>query len=118
MRRHDTSAVRHVFARERAKTRAKLGLSCNNVAVREIKSKLGHHRSTEYVSPGKTGADSARSGKTGADAGKEKATAGVKPWLSLPLPRTRDGHATTYSTMCEHAIYNCTTCFTQVKMVI
>ena len=116
MRRHDTSAVRHVFARERAETHADLGLSII-VAVREIKSKLGHHRSSEYVRTGKTGADSARSGKTGADAGKEKATAGVKPWLSLPLPRTRDGHAATYSAMREHVIYNCTTCFTQVKMV-
>ena len=85
------------------------------IRCQETYLKLGHHRSNVNVRTGKTGTDSARTGKTGTGAGKGRATARVKPRLSPPLPRTRDGHAATYSAMREHACYNCTTCHTQVK---
>ena len=101
-----------LFCQERAKAHANLNRkSC----CQESQFKLGHHRSTVNVRTGKTGTDSARTRRTGTGAGKGRATARVKPRLSLPLPRTRDGHAATYSAMREHACYNCTTCFTQVR---
>ena len=86
-----------MFCQTRAHAGAQVLVLKRNVAAENTELNYGHHRSIEYARYGKTVADSTRTGKTGTGAG------------------TRDGHVTTYSTMHEHVLNNCTTCYMQVK---